>query len=146
MELGEPLGKGRERMVGACGFKDNRWSEPMKHNQLIRAHRVSQRLKWQSWGLHGSKLCPLHTCCGCLVWYFSGTTNSWRGNVFDYCLFWNPVLHTGFSWSALTWGIVPGSFHLECCVQLIFLKSLLLSEGKWSRNGLGGRCGGVGGN
>ena len=53
-------GRGGGRVVEAREVKETKRTWPQ--NQINRVHRVSQRLKQQSWNIHGSVLGPMHTC------------------------------------------------------------------------------------
>jgi hypothetical protein len=52
---------------------------------------VSLWLNLQSWGLHESKVSPLHVCCCCGTWYFSETLNTVSRGCFScFCLVFGP--------------------------------------------------------
>lgn len=76
VELRESMGKGG--VIAWAGVSRTSGERGHgRHNQLTRAHRDSQRLKWQPGILYGSKLGPLHISYGCVGW----CPNSGRGRM-----------------------------------------------------------------
>jgi hypothetical protein len=95
-----PHRRGRSQIVGSRGLRTP--GEEGPQNQLSRAHRGSQRLKWQTQTLYGSNLGPLHIPYGCVAWCPCGTTNSGMESISNsFAWVWNPLPPTGLSHPAL---------------------------------------------
>lgn len=113
--------------------------EQSSPNQISRAHRGPQRLKWQSWCLQRSELGPGHICHSCAACCSYGTPNSRSRAVSDFSL----ALGTTFLLlGCLTYPCYEGLCQVYCIllchVLLISLRVLLFFEGKLQRSGLWG--------
>lgn len=87
------------------------------NNQLSRAHGGSQRLKQQSWSLHGTMLNLLHICYGCWLEDLRGTPDNGTGGIFDsFASSWNPFPPIGLSGSALMWEFAPCLILSSCAI------------------------------
>ena len=89
----EPHRRGRRKMWESKGSRTP-W-EHSPQNQLSRAHKVSQRLKWKQ-RPRMTELGPLHIPNGCLAWWSAGSPNS--GNeecLWLFCQHLRPLPSTG---------------------------------------------------
>lgn len=114
-----------KRTVGVRGVKytGRTWS--------TESTKQGPAMKWQSWSLHGSTLCPPHICYDCLDWSFCMTSNSGNEGVWLFCLLlgfpptWLPC-------PVLIWVRVCVSlcYISLCYVSMIALRGLVFSEEK----------------
>ena len=113
----------QQQLVASCTSKEEGLLKPevlrspgewSSQNQLSRAHRGSQRLKWQSWSLRRSVLGCLYICYSCWLDVLRSPDS---GNISDpFACSWASFPPTGLPYPALMSGFVFGR-----CLVLLYL-------------------------
>lgn len=82
------------------------------YNQLSRAHKDSQKRKWQTWTVNGSELGPLHTAYGFVACCSLGHTTVWVKESLILSCCWEPFPPAGLPCPATIPCLCPVLLHI----------------------------------